>query len=84
MTRTIDVDMMTDCKKFDTALNRFFKKYPQVDECWREVFEWMYETGEDFFSDNMMADGTKNTEWRYALHLDVYDESFYMAVIERA
>lgn len=84
MTRTVNVDMMINCKKFSTSLNRFFKRHPEVDECWRETLEWMHETGTDFFSDNLLADGTKNNEWRYALHLDEYEDAFYIAVIERA
>lgn len=84
MTRTVSVDMDVTCKKFSTALNRFFKKYPEVDECWRETFEWMFETGTDFFCDNLMADGTKNKDWRYALHLDVYEDHYYIGIVERA
>lgn len=82
MTRTA-VDMDIACKKFETALNRFFKKHPELDY-WKETFEWMFEEGVDFFSDNLYADGTKNYDWSYALHLDVFDSGhYYMAVIER-
>ena len=83
MKRIIDVDMECRCKKLSTALDRFFKKYPNLTE-WRETFEWMAENNQDFFCDNKFADGTENKEWRYALHLDIEENYFYMAVIERA
>ena len=83
MKRIIDVDMECRCKKLSTALNRFFKKYPNLIE-WKETFEWMAENNQDFFCDNKFGDGTENKEWRYALHLDIEENYFYMAIIERA
>lgn len=84
MKRVTDIDMDTTCKKFATALSRFMKKYPGHEE-WKETFEWMHESGTDFFCDNLFADGTKNNDWCYALHLDEYDSGhFYLALIERA
>ena len=84
MVKYVSVDMETKCKKFETALNRFFKKHPEIDDAWRETFEYMHENGLDFFSDKKMADGTENKNWCYALHLDEYDDGyFYLAVIER-
>ncbi len=84
MVRTVDVDMDVTCKRFETALNRFFKKYQNLEEEWRETFEWMYESGVDFLCDNLYADGTKNKDWCYALHLDAFDSGhFYLAVIQR-
>ena len=83
MKRIIDVDMECRCKKLSTALNRFFKKYPNLTE-WRETLEYMAENNLDFFSDNTMADGTKNNDWCYALHLDINENDFYICVIERA
>lgn len=83
MKRITDIDGSYDCKKFSTALRRFMKKYPGHEE-WKETFEWMYESGTDFFCDNIFADGTKNPDWCYALHLDVNEDNFYLALIERA
>lgn len=83
MKRIVDVDMKINCKKLTTALNRFFKKYPELNY-WREEFEWMAENNEDFESNNIFNDGSKNYEWTYALHLDMEDSYFYIAVIERA
>lgn len=83
MTRTVDVDMECRCKKLSTALNKFFKKYPSLNY-WRETLESMAENKEDFLSDTTMADGTKNNFWRWALHLDIEDNYYYIAVIERA
>ena len=84
MKKVTSIDGDYTCKKFKTALNRFMKKFPGHEE-WREAFEWMYEQGVDFFSDNYMADGSRNENWCYALHLDVYDSGhYYLALIERA
>lgn len=83
MKRIIDVDMECKCKKLSTALDKFFKKHPSLNY-WRETFEYMAENNLDFFSDNTMADGTKNKDWAYALHLDINENYFYICVIERA
>ena len=83
MKRIIDVDMECRCKKLSTALDRFFKKYPNLTE-WRETFEWMGENNVDFFCDNKFADGRENKDWCYALHLDIDENYYYIAVIERA
>ena len=79
----IDVDMVCRCKKLSTALDRFFRKYPDLN-AWRESFEWMAENNKDFECDNLFADGTKNKNWRFALHLDIEEDYYYIAVIERA
>lgn len=83
MKRIIEAEMETRCKKISTALDRFFKKNPTLDY-WRETFEYMAENNLDFFSDSIMADGTKNKDWAYALHLDINENDFYICVIERA
>ena len=83
MKRIVDVDMTIKCKKLSTALNRFFKKYPELNY-WRESFEYMAEHNEDFESNNIYNDGSRNNDWTYALHLDIEDSCFYIAVIERA
>lgn len=79
----IDNDMVCRCKKLSTALDRFFKKYPSLNY-WRETLEYMSENNLDFMSDGTLADGTKNNEWCWALHLDIDEDYFYIAVIERA
>ena len=83
MKKITNVDMTVNAKKVKTAFDRFFKKYPSL-KYWRETFEYMADSNEKFFSDDIMADGTKNKKWRYALHLDTEDNYIYMAVIERA
>ena len=83
MKRIIDVDMECRCKKLSTALDRFFKKYPNL-IYYRETFESMAENKEDFLSDRKMADGTDNDNWCWALHLDIEEDYIYIAVIERA
>lgn len=82
MKKITDVDAIYRCKKFETALSRFMKKYPGHEE-WQETYEWMYENGVDFFCDNKFADGSENRNWCYALHLDVEEHYFYLALIER-
>ena len=83
MKRIIDVDMECRCKKVSTALNRFFQKYSTLNY-WRETLEYMAKNNQDFQSDRIMADGTKNDLWSWALHLDVAENYVYIAVIERA
>ncbi len=89
MKRVVEVEFETTVAKIETAFNRFFKKYPEL-EYWRESFEWLAENNKDFECNNLMADGTKNNEWTYALHLDINEHiksnkiDVYMCVIERA
>lgn len=83
MKRITNIDFETNCKKFETALERFMKKYPGHEE-WKETFAWMFETKTDFFCDNIMGDGSRNDNWCYALHLDILENGFYMALVERA
>lgn len=83
MTKTVNIDKMYQSNA-TKAINRFFKNHLELDY-WKETFEWMAETNTDFFCDNLMADGTKNDDWTYALHLDQYDGTHtYIAIIERA
>ena len=82
MKRIIDADMTTYCKKAETAINRFFKKYPELKH-WKEMFEYMAEHNQDFECDNVWSDGSKNNDWTFALHFDNNGDSFYMCVIER-
>lgn len=83
MKRVLEAEMEIKAKKDETAINRFFKKYPEIDY-WKETFEYMAENGEEHFIDDMFADGTKNTDWSYSLWFIRNDDSVYMAVIERA
>lgn len=79
MKRIIDVDMEVNTKKVATALNKFFRKYPELDY-WKEQLEYMAENGEQFNSDK----NDMGNEWRWALHL-INEENFvYIAIIERA
>lgn len=82
MKRIINVDIKIRCKKVETALNRFFKKYPELDY-YREQLEYMAENNVDFCSDEKMADGTRNKNWTWALHLEQEEDYYYIAVIER-
>ena len=82
MKRTIEVELEIKCKNAKTAIKRFFKKYPKL-SYWKEQFEYMAENNIDFENDGILADGSKNKEWRWALHLDVNEDTVYMCVIER-
>lgn len=84
-----DYQIETTCASFRTALRRFTKKFPEVAEVWSDSFEWMYENGKDTFSDIILADGTRNDDWRYSLILDeqAFGETkthYYLCVIERS
>ena len=64
------------------VIERFCRKYNKPE--WVETYEWMLENGVDFFSDTLMGDGTQNSDWGFALHLDVEENYTYIALIERA
>ena len=89
MTRTVEVEMTVRTNNVEKAISKFFSKHPEL-EYWKETFEYMASNNEDFFSDITMADGTRNNDWAYALHLDINenvskkDLTIYMCVIERA
>lgn len=72
----IDNDMVCRCKKLTTALDRFFKKYPNL-TYWKETFESMAENHQDFLKDG------NDDLWGWALHLDIDENYYYIAVIER-
>ena len=88
MTRTVEIEFETKAVNVKTAIDRFFVKHPSL-KYWKETFEYMAENNEDFFSDITMADGTRNNDWAYALHLDINahisdnKKDFYICVIER-
>lgn len=81
MKRTIEIEM-DRAMSGERAIKLFFKLHPELDY-WREQFEYMLQHGIDFFSDDKMADGTKNKNWAYALHLDASDTHTYICVVER-
>jgi len=83
MIRKTNVDMTTACKKPETALNRFFKKYPDLEDEWRDSFEYMISEGVENFTDDRMADGSHNDQWRYSLWFEDHDGSYYIAVVLR-
>ncbi len=76
-------ELETECKSYETAMRRFTKKYPEAHGEWREHFDWMHENGKCSENDKVMADGTYNKDWRWALHLDEGEGIYYICVIER-
>lgn len=89
MTRIIEKEFETTAAKAKTAIERFFRKYPEL-EYWRGTLEWMAENGKSFENDGIMGDGSRNKDWRFALHfvvnenyLDSTKDDFYICIIER-
>lgn len=83
MKRTVEAEKEYTRFHGQKAIDKFFKANANL-EYWKEAFEWMLETGTNFFADNRFADGTRNENWTYALHF-IDDEYFtYICVIERA
>lgn len=83
MTRTLEVEKEYTRFHGQKAIDHFFNTHPEL-SFWKETFEWMLETGTDFFCDDKMGDGTKNNNWCYALHFDDSDDFTYICIIERA
>lgn len=79
------VEVWKEYRRFhgQKAIDKFFEVHAELDY-WKEQFEWMLETGTDFYCDNLMADGTKNADWTYALHFDNDEDFTYICIIERA
>lgn len=77
-------EMETECKHYETAMRRFAKKYPEAHEEWREYFDWMHENGKHSDNDMVLADGTYNKYWRWALILEEVEGFYYISVIERS
>lgn len=82
MKRTIEIEMETKAKKYSTAVNRFFKKYPHIDY-WRELVENMFETGVSHCDDTKLANGQYNDLWSYSIWAECNDDFYYIAIIER-
>ena len=78
----VNVDGFYTVKKFETALNRFMRENPGLEE-WREGYEYLHESGEDRLDDTRMADGTYNKDWRYSLNLDEQEDGYYLSYTER-
>lgn len=83
MKRIINADMSTTAATPQTAIKRFFKKYPELKEAWEEMIGYMFENGIEFESDCHLADGTYSSNWCWALHAIQDDDNYYIAIIER-
>lgn len=82
MKRTLEIEKEYTKFHGQKVINHFFNTHPEL-SYWKETFEWMLETGTDFFCDNKMADGNVNRDWAYALHFDDSDDFTYICIIER-
>ena len=78
--RTVNIDFDTRCKKLETALKRFYAKYPELEKDSREQYEYMYENGIEH-EDN--APPTDREAWTWRVWLCHDDGYFYFAWIER-
>lgn len=81
MKRTIEIEKTyrTTAQK---AIKRFFKAYEEL-YYWEETFEYMLANNLNHFSDEIMADCTKNKDWSYSLWLYPEEDTTYICVIER-
>lgn len=82
MTRTVNVDTEYRCGT-QKALDKFFKKHPELEFDWRDALEWMAETGTEHFINDIGGDGSK-IEWTFSLWLYTEEKYTYIAIIERA
>lgn len=67
----------------EKAIEKFFKRYPEHAEVWKETFEYMLESGEEVFCDNVGNLGER-LEWSYCLRLEIGENYTYLALMERA
>ena len=82
MKRIVNIDFSTNCKKASTALKRFFAKYPEHEEAWREEMEYMLENGIECETNALLGDGTTHP-FTWAIHAFNIEDFFYFAIIER-
>lgn len=83
MKRTVDVDIEIRTGNAQKALDKFFKKYPELDY-WRGELEYMAENGIDYEVSDRDPDGRPVKDWAWALHFDLDTDHAYIAIIERA
>ncbi len=84
MKRVVNIDSEYKCNA-KKAIEKFFKKYSEYSEEWKDTFESMAEYGIKHLCDDLMADGTVNKNWCYSLWLENdCDGHTYIALIERA
>ena len=81
MERTIEVEATYKCTA-DKAIEKFFNKNLNL-SYWKEEFEYMADNNIGFECNNVLANGIKNQNWTYALHLDQNEDTTYICVIER-
>lgn len=83
MKRVIEIEKEYRRYHGQKAIDRFFRAHEEL-SYWKETFEYMLENGLDHFDDTVLADGTKNADWTYALHFEDDEYVTYICVIERA
>lgn len=70
-------DLMTECKSWKTAVNRFFKALENVPEFdgWKDFLRESAENGYFKDNDSTMADGSRNEFQSFAWEIEPIDES---------
>lgn len=82
MERTVEVEKEYRTNDTKRAIRKFFRSYPEL-SYWEEELKHMADNNIDFTCDDTLADGTKNQDWCYALHLDQEENYIYICIIER-
>lgn len=67
-----EFELSATCKKVQTIFTRFKKKFPAVWEVWGELFECMYNNGQEHCED---------IGWSLWLYIDEQFGTHYMAVV---
>lgn len=76
MTKTFrqSFELEADCKRAQTMLDRFARKYPEAWYVWGEMFQYMLEHGEEHEED-------KEQGWSLWLYADEQFGTHYMALV---
>jgi len=79
------VDLMTECKSYKTALNRFFNMLSDIPLLmeWKNEMIESCENGYFKCNDMMMSDGTYNTEPCFAWEVEQLDDNLFYIFLNR-
>lgn len=69
-------DLMTECKRWKTAVNRFFKACPELIHWKKEVVESI-ESGYWKCSDSMLCNGERNPNYSFCWALEENSEGLW-------
>lgn len=83
MKRVVDIEVNYKCNA-EKAIAKFSKRFPEIAEEWGELLQWMASEGVEKQSDEMLGDGTYNSEWSWCLWLEQDENYTDITVIVRA